>query len=96
LVGYSDNDWCRDVDDQKSTSGYVFFLGDTTFIWLSKKQPVVTLSTCEAEYVATGGCVSCDLIEKIVEGIKFFSRECHANLLGQQINDQIGKESYPS
>jgi hypothetical protein len=27
LVGYSDNDWCRDVDDRKSTSGYVFFWG---------------------------------------------------------------------
>ncbi|KAE8712623.1 BTB/POZ and MATH domain-containing protein 4-like [Hibiscus syriacus] len=60
LVGYSDSDWCGDVDDRKSTSGYVF-LGDTTFTWLSKKQPVVTLSTCEAECVAAGGCVSCDL-----------------------------------
>jgi hypothetical protein len=57
LEGYSDSDWCGDVDDRKSTSGYVFFLGDTTFTWLSKKQPVVTLSTCEAEYVAAGGCV---------------------------------------
>jgi hypothetical protein len=24
LVGYSDSDWCGDIDDQKSTSGYVF------------------------------------------------------------------------
>ncbi|KAE8732520.1 Detected protein of unknown function [Hibiscus syriacus] len=57
LVGYSNSDWCNDVDDRKSISRYVFFLGDTTFTWLSKKQPVVTLSTCEAEYVAAGGCV---------------------------------------
>ncbi|KAE8655248.1 hypothetical protein F3Y22_tig00117034pilonHSYRG01564 [Hibiscus syriacus] len=57
LVGYSDSDWCGDVDDQKSTSGYVFFLADTTFTWLSKKQLVVTLSTCEAEYVVAGSCV---------------------------------------
>jgi hypothetical protein len=52
LVGYSDNDWCGDIDDWKSTSGYVFFMGDIVFTWLSKKQPIVTLSMCEAEYVA--------------------------------------------
>ncbi|KAE8735514.1 hypothetical protein F3Y22_tig00000340pilonHSYRG00533 [Hibiscus syriacus] len=57
LVGYSDSDWCGDVDDRKSTSGYVFFLGDTTFTWISKKQPVVTLSTCEVEYMAARSCV---------------------------------------
>jgi hypothetical protein len=57
LVGYSDSDWCEDIDDRKSTSGYVFFMGDTTFTWLSKKQPIVTLSTCEAEYVAASWCV---------------------------------------
>ena len=39
------------MDDRKSTTGFVFYMGDTTFIWTSKKQPIVTLSTCEAEYV---------------------------------------------
>ncbi|XP_050916450.1 secreted RxLR effector protein 161-like [Lathyrus oleraceus] len=57
LVGYSDSDWCGDIDDRKSTSGYVFFMGNTAFTWLSKKQPIVTLSTCEAEYVAASWCV---------------------------------------
>jgi len=37
LIDYSDNDWRGDIDDQKSTSGYVFFMGKTTFSWLSKK-----------------------------------------------------------
>ncbi|GMI79370.1 cysteine-rich RLK (RECEPTOR-like protein kinase) 8 [Hibiscus trionum] len=57
LVGYSDIDWCRDIDDRKSTSRYVFFMGDTAFTWLLKKQTIVTLSTCEAEYVAASWCV---------------------------------------
>ena len=57
LVGYSDNDWCGDIGNRKSTSGYVFFMGNTTLTWLSKKQPIVTLSTCEAEYVAASWCV---------------------------------------
>ena len=57
LVEYSHSDWCENVDDWKSTSGYVFFMGHTTFTWLSKKQPIVTLSTCEAEYVVASWCV---------------------------------------
>jgi len=31
LVGYSDNDWCGDIDECKSTSGCVFFMWNTTF-----------------------------------------------------------------
>jgi len=31
LTGYFDSDWCGDIDDRKSTSGYVFFMGNTTF-----------------------------------------------------------------
>ncbi|GJU66865.1 retrovirus-related pol polyprotein from transposon TNT 1-94 [Tanacetum coccineum] len=54
--GYSDSDWHRDVDDLKSTSGYAFYFGDTAFTWASKKQPIVTLSTCKAEYVAASWC----------------------------------------
>nr|KYP33048.1 Retrovirus-related Pol polyprotein from transposon TNT 1-94 [Cajanus cajan] len=57
LIRYSDSDWCGDVDDQKSTTGYVFFMGNTAFTWLSKKQPIVALSTCEAEYVAASWSV---------------------------------------
>ncbi|KAH9715667.1 hypothetical protein KPL71_021147 [Citrus sinensis] len=37
--------------------GFVFFMGDTAFTWMSKKQPIVTLSTCEAEYVAAASSV---------------------------------------
>ena len=44
VVGYSDNDWSGDMDDHKSTTGFVFYMGDTAFTWVS----IVTLSTCEA------------------------------------------------
>ncbi|KAE8728448.1 hypothetical protein F3Y22_tig00004355pilonHSYRG00008 [Hibiscus syriacus] len=57
LVGYSDSDWGGDIDNRRSTTGFVFFMGDIAFTWMSKKQPIVTLSTCEAEYVATTSCV---------------------------------------
>ena len=51
LVGYTDNDWAGSVDDRKSTSGYVFHMGSGAISWASKKQPIVALSTVEAEYV---------------------------------------------
>ncbi|GAU16044.1 hypothetical protein TSUD_339150 [Trifolium subterraneum] len=45
-----------DLDDRKSTSGYVFMLGSSTVSWSSKKQAIVTLSTTEAEFVAAASC----------------------------------------
>ena len=42
LKVYTDSDYAGDLDDQKSTSGYVFLLSEGTMSWSSKKQPVVT------------------------------------------------------
>jgi uncharacterized protein YwlG (UPF0340 family) len=58
LIGYSNSDWCGDIDDRKSTLGFAFYVGDTVFTCLSKKQVIITLSTCEAEYVAASLCVN--------------------------------------
>jgi hypothetical protein len=52
LVGYSDADYAGNVDDRHSTTGNIFFMSGGPVSWLSKKQPVVALSTSEAEYVA--------------------------------------------
>eukprot|EP00253_Pinus_taeda_P008888 PITA_08888 len=52
LKGYTDSDWAGSVDDRQSTSGYVFYMGSGAISWASKKQPVVSLSTAEVEYVA--------------------------------------------
>ncbi|XP_065895782.1 uncharacterized protein [Dysidea avara] len=51
-TGYSDADWSGDLDDRKSTSGYIFQIGGTAISWRSKKQTCVALSTAEAEYAA--------------------------------------------
>jgi hypothetical protein len=52
LVGYSDANLGGDIDDRKSTSGIVFFLGGNPITWQATKQRIVALSSCEAEYVA--------------------------------------------
>ncbi|XP_028063233.1 uncharacterized protein LOC114266532 [Camellia sinensis] len=57
LVAYSDSDWGCDLDETKSTTGFAFFSGNIVFTWSSKKQAIVTLSTCEAEYVAANSTV---------------------------------------
>jgi len=50
--GYTDADYAGDTSDQKSTAGYLFYVGGTAFLWSSKKEPTVTTSTMEAEYIA--------------------------------------------
>ncbi|XP_021974388.1 secreted RxLR effector protein 161-like [Helianthus annuus] len=58
LMGYSDSDYAGNIDDSKSTSGYIFHLGSGPISWQSKKQKVVALSSTEAEYMALSltGC----------------------------------------
>ena len=51
LVGFSDSDLGVDVDDRKSTTGIIFFLGDMPVAWQPQKQRVVALSSYEAEYM---------------------------------------------
>lgn len=52
LIGFSDSDLAGDIDDRKSTTGVIYFLGAKPITWVSQKQRVVALSSCEAEYVA--------------------------------------------
>ena len=52
LSGFADADWAGCVDTRKSTSGEFFKLGNNPISWRSKKQSIVALSSCEAEYVS--------------------------------------------
>ena len=52
LQGFVDADWASDVNDRKSTSGFVFTLAGAAISWSCKKQNVIALSSTEAEYVA--------------------------------------------
>jgi len=51
FYGYADAAYAN-TDDHKSTSGYVFKVGDGAITWRSKKQTTIALSSTEAEYVA--------------------------------------------
>ena len=45
-------DHACDMDDRKSTTGYIFTLGSAAVSWVSRLQKIIVLSTTEAEYVA--------------------------------------------
>ncbi|TQE12286.1 hypothetical protein C1H46_001939 [Malus baccata] len=52
LEGYTDSDLAGDIDDRKSTGGYIFMLNGGAVSWKSAKQTVIATSTMEAEFVA--------------------------------------------
>ncbi|XP_027351248.1 uncharacterized protein LOC113862356 [Abrus precatorius] len=56
LIAYTDSNYARDLDDRRSTSGLVLVMGCGAVSWALKKQPVVSLSTTEAEYITVASC----------------------------------------
>jgi hypothetical protein len=52
LIGYVDSDYTGDLDRRRSLTGYVFTAGSCAVSWKAVLQPVVALSTTEAEYMA--------------------------------------------
>ena len=72
LIGLTDSDYAGDLDGRRSTSGYVFMLGTGAGSWCSKKQPIVTLSSTEAEFVAATAC-ACQAIwlRRILKEMQF-------------------------
>ena len=52
IIGYTNVDWAGDIEKCKSTSGFIFLLGNGAISWGSKKKACVALSTMEAKYVA--------------------------------------------
>jgi len=67
--GFCDANYAEDPCDQKSTSGYVFMFAGGPISWKSKKQPSVSLSMTEAEYIAGA------YVAKEIMWIRMFMKE---------------------
>ncbi|MCO5579407.1 hypothetical protein L7F22_033262 [Adiantum nelumboides] len=52
LHAFLDSNWAGCFDTRVFTSGFCFILGSSCISWLSKKQPTMATSSCEAEYKA--------------------------------------------
>ena len=72
LTKYLDSNYTSDLAIQRSTLGYIFNLGSAAISWSSKRQLMIALSTCEAEYMgqvnATKEAIQLEqLLEKLTQ-----------------------------
>nr|KYP57399.1 Copia protein [Cajanus cajan]KYP57405.1 Copia protein [Cajanus cajan] len=98
LLGYCDADYAGDKWERKSTSGGCHFLGCCLVSWTSKRQNTIALSTCEAEYVAAGQCLTqllvlCDntVAINISKNPVLHSRTKHIEIKHHFIRDHVQK-----
>ena len=57
LVGWTDSSWAQDPNSHHSVGGFVFHVAGSSVSWSSKRQPTVTSSTVEAEYMASSNAM---------------------------------------
>ncbi|MCO5572798.1 hypothetical protein L7F22_026557 [Adiantum nelumboides] len=70
LHAFLDSDWAGCFDTRVSTSGFCFMLGSSCISWLSKKQPAVATSSCEAEYKAVfTATVECVWLRRLMDDL---------------------------
>jgi hypothetical protein len=58
ISAYADADWGSDHTDRKSVTGWVAMLNGDPVSWASKKQKVVSQSSCEAELYAEAAAIN--------------------------------------
>jgi len=80
VVGYADSDHASDLDDRKSTSGYLFTYMGAAVSWKSKKQPGrAARSTAEAELNA---------LDQAVREALWLGKMCKGLDIGSSYNEQ--------
>ncbi|GAU44503.1 hypothetical protein TSUD_122730 [Trifolium subterraneum] len=81
-VGY-----CGDKVDRRSTSDYVFKFQNALISRCSKKQPVIALSNCEAEYVV-GSLAACQAnwLQSLLSEIKRIDNKSAINLAKNHVS----------
>ena len=82
LEGYCDASWITSVNDNKSTSGWIFTLGGGAVSWASKKQTCITHSTMESEFIALAAAgKEAEWLRNLLLDIKLWPQPMSAILL---------------
>jgi hypothetical protein len=53
MCTYCDANWASNMDDYKSTSNYVFLLGNGVINWNNKRKTFIVMSSKEVHYMTT-------------------------------------------
>ncbi|XP_050338585.1 uncharacterized protein LOC126765044 [Bactrocera neohumeralis] len=81
LTGYCDADWASDLDERRSTTGYMFKLQGGPISWCTRRQRTVALSSTEAEFMAMTSAIQeatwlirlhSELTSVMVKGMVFY------------------------
>ncbi|GAB2294239.1 hypothetical protein Dimus_038287 [Dionaea muscipula] len=77
LAAFVDSDYAGDRDSRKSTTSYVVTLAGNCISWKSQLQPLVALSSTEAEYIAITDCFKEAIwIQGLLKEISVLDRNC--------------------
>nr|GEV86710.1 ribonuclease H-like domain, reverse transcriptase, RNA-dependent DNA polymerase [Tanacetum cinerariifolium] len=52
IQGYSDSSYGVNTQEEKGTTGIVFYFGNSPITWSTQKQGTIALSSCESEFIA--------------------------------------------
>ena len=92
LVGYSDADFARDVDDKESTSGYLMNMGLAAVAWSCKKRDTIANSTAEAEYIsAWEAAYEIVWLRRILQDLKVDKKEATSLFIDNQSVIKLAK-----
>lgn len=99
MYGYADASWAEDIEDRKSTTGYCFMVCGKLVLWRSLKQSMVTLSSCEAEYVSLSEAVReeryikalCKFLDLSVESCTMYEDNQSAIAVASNTESRRGK-----
>ena len=69
MVCFTDSDYAADPVSQKSVSGYIIYVRGVPLCWCSRQQKCITVSSCEAEWIA---------LSEAVKDIIFLLKVCNS------------------
>ena len=83
LIGYSDSDFAGPNFGRKSLTGFCFLYNGAAITSGTKQQPLVCLSTCEAEYLALSqSAKEAMYLRQLLEELQIWSSEDPVVILG--------------
>lgn len=88
VYGYTNSDFSGDHDEKNSIAGYIFMIECAPILWRSRKQIIMALSSCEAEYVvASYAACQATWIEMLLEELKIMKPRKNEVVCRKQVND---------